>query len=259
MSSLVQDNGLIIRAIRHGETSLIVTAFTPKTGKIGLIAKGARAKTRAGSSGGLELFNELQLVYYHKAGRDLQLLKEWSVIEPHVGLRTNFECMTIASAIIELLNRCLHDDDPHEDLFGAARDTLSALDMNPNAPLPILWSFEMRLFRELGFGLRLRECAFSNRPLTPPYRGNIRYRLSDGGFYHPDVPAAQSRDGELSGEAFALLSNLASASYEFAGRIRISPATQTELLQFFARYLETHLPVRGNLRSLEALRWGKQT
>src|SRR5512147_1220190 len=121
MSTLAQATGIILHRVRHGETSLIVTAFTREAGRIGLMAKGARSKSKLGTASGLELFNEAQFVYYYKHGRDLQLLKEWSVVVPHSALREEFERLTVASAVVELLSRCLKDDDPHPELYDAAK------------------------------------------------------------------------------------------------------------------------------------------
>lgn len=255
MSTLIQSDGIILRAIRHGETSLILTVFMRETGRESLIAKGVRAKSLHGGSAGLELLGEAQFVYYHKSGRDIQLLKEWSLRSAHSTLRENFEGYVVANALAELLGHCLREGDPHTELFEATSAMLDALDRLPPAPLPLLWAFELRLFRVLGFGFRFETCAVSGRSLAPPFRAPIRFRLSDGAFFHPDVPFSVSADGELSGEAFALLSSLKSASNEFAGRIKTDSRVRIELSQLLARYLETHLSVRGRLRALDALNW----
>lgn len=255
MSTLIQSDGIILRTIRHGETSLILTVFMRESGRESLMAKGVRAKSRHGGSAGLELLGEAQFVYYHKSGRDLQLLKEWSLQSSHSALRENFEGYVVANALAELLGHCLRDGDPHPGLFAVTSATLDALDRLPPEPLPLLWAFELRLFRALGFGFRFKACAISGQLLTPPFRAPIRFRLNDGAFLHPDLPATVFSDGELSGEAFALLASLNSSSDEFAGRIKTNSRVCSELTRLLARYLETHLSVRGRLRALDALNW----
>jgi DNA repair protein RecO (recombination protein O) len=254
MSAVLQATGIVVRSIRHGETSLILTVFTREKGRVGLMAKGARSKAKIGAAAGLALFTEAQFVYYHKAGRDLQLLKEWSILSPHLGLREDFDRVTVASAVAELLSRTMKDDDPHPELYDAAVETLASLDERPASPLPFLWAFELNLFRELGFELRLTECAESGKPLIAPFRGPIRFRLADGGFFHPESRPAIF-DGELSPESFAALAKLSTASRAFVSRLNLNPRTNQDLANFLARYLETHLPIRGKLRSLEALHW----
>jgi recombinational DNA repair protein (RecF pathway) len=122
--------------------------------------------------------------------------------------------------------------------------------------LPILWLFELRLFRALGFELALGSCAVTGAPLSPPFSAPVRYRLSDGAFFGPEAKRVAA-DGELSAAAFAVLSRLLSATPRFAGRLTTAPRVQHEIATFLARYLETHLPVVGKLRSLKALNWGK--
>ena len=255
MPTILRSTGIVLRSIRHGETSLVLTVFTRDFGKIGLMAKGARSKSRLGSAAGLELLCEAEFVFYHKPGRDLQLLKEWSVSAAHTGLRSSFEVLAVASAVAELLLRCLRDEDAHANLYEHAASVLSALELHPAASLPLLWVFELQLFRSLGFGLQFERCAQTGKPLEPPFSAGVRYRLSEGSFLHPGLPRGAANDGELSAESFALLATLASSSLHLAGRIAPSSRTQQELTSFLARYLETHLPVRGRLRSLEALRW----
>jgi DNA repair protein RecO (recombination protein O) len=255
MSTLVTTDGIVLRHIRHGESSLILTVFSRDFGKIGLMAKGVRGPKKMGMASALELMSESQFVYYRKQGRDLQMLKEGASLTPHFGLRNDLDLMSIGSAVIELLARCLREEDPHQDLYDNARATLAALDAKPMSPIPVLWQFELDLFRTLGFGLQLHSCAETGLSLTPPFRGDVRYRLSEGSFLHPDASPGAPRDGDLTPEAFSVLVSITKSSRDVAGRIAVSARASLELTSFMARYLETHLPVRGQLRSLEALRW----
>lgn len=255
MSALVTTNGIVIRHLRHGESSLILTVFSRDFGKISLMAKGVRGTRKLGTASSLELLSEAQFVYYRKQGRDLQMFKEAASLHPHLGLRSDLALMSIGSAVVELLARCLREEDPHKDLYESASATLSALDAKPVSPLPPLWQFELDLFYSLGFGLQVQVCAETGQPLTPPFRSGIRFRLNDGSFLHPDARPSAAQDGDLTPEAFGVLSSVASSTREFAGRIAISPRVSLEISAFLARYLETHLPVRGQLRSLNALRW----
>jgi DNA repair protein RecO (recombination protein O) len=255
MSTLAQATGIILHRVRHGETSLIVTAFTKEAGRVGFMAKGARSKSKLATASGLELFNEAQFIYYHKHGRDLQLLKEWSVVVPHSILREDFDRLTVASAVVEVLSKCLKDDDAHADLYASTVRILAALDQRPASPLTLLWVFELDLFRTLGFHLRCKSDIRSGAALTPPFRGPIRYSLSDGSFLHPENAGPYAHDGTLSAEAFAVLSRLSDMNLDFVTKLTVSPRAHRELALFLSRYLETHLPVRGRLRSLDALGW----
>jgi DNA repair protein RecO (recombination protein O) len=259
MSTLIRDSGIILRTIRHGETSSIITVFTRSHGKTGLIAKGARRQIKKGCPLALELFTEAEFVYYHKSSRDLQLLKELSLKHAHLGIRDSLSGITLGSAILELLLRCLHEEDPHVDLFDATREALSALDAQQGVCLPLLWKFELILFQALGFHLQLRQCAVSGKALAPPFTGPIRFRYRDGIFVSPEATFAEGSDGALSADSFAMLARLMDAGYQFAGRLIVKEKAEQEITRFLNHYLESHLPVSGRIRSLEALRWSRST
>ncbi|MBI5059572.1 DNA repair protein RecO [candidate division KSB1 bacterium] len=255
MPTLLRTTGIVLRNIPHGETSVILTVFTREYGKLGLMVKGARAKKKTGSNAGLEVFTEAQFVAYVKSTRELQLVKEWSIDRPRLGLRTDFTLLAVASSVIELLTRSTRENDALPALYDAAASVLAALDIRPANPLPLLWRFELELHRVLGFQLQLATCGESGRTLIPPFSGGLRYRIQDGAFLHPTVDPRANRDGELSPEAFALLARLPEASAEFAARITVNSRVTAELNHFLAQYVEAHLPVKGHLRSLDALNW----
>jgi DNA repair protein RecO (recombination protein O) len=259
MSTLARATGIVLRSIRHGETSLILTVFTREDGKVGLMAKGVRAKKKSGTTAAYELFTEAQFVCYRKSGRDLQLLKEASITNAHLPLRNDLTLFSIGSAAIELLMRCSREDDPHPELFDEVSLVLSSLDERPASPLPLLWKFEIALFKTLGFGLQLEACGSSGKLFIPPFAAPIRYRFGNGIFLMPGTNGKDTHDGELSAETFAVMHRLANSSVTFAGKLKVSPRTQRELPVFLARYLETHLSVSGRLHSLDALTWSLST
>lgn len=255
MATIQQCRGLVLRTVKHGESSLILTIFARDAGVLGLMAKGVRGKTKAGSAAGLAPFTEGQFVYYVKAGRELQLLKEWALDNPHLPLREDLDTLAAASAIMELLLRCLRDGDPHPELFDIATESLRQLERKPALPLVPLWAFALQLYRELGFGLRLNRCADTARDLIPPFGRPLRYRLGDGGFLHPEAATRQPVDGHLAPDAFAILARLDTPETELHRRLTVAARTQRDITEFLIHYLEAHLPVRGTLKSLDALHW----
>lgn len=131
----------------YGDTSLLIEAFTPEHGRVGLIAKGARgprSKTRA-------YLQPLQ-----------PLLLSWSA-RGELGTVTGIEAqgqpvqllgeaMFCAWYANELLMRLCAREDPHPILFAAYVGLLLRLAGDSE---PALRAFERRLLEELGYGLRL--------------------------------------------------------------------------------------------------------
>jgi hypothetical protein len=144
----------------------------------------------------------------------------------------------------------------HPDLYDALRETLTALDEQKHVRFPIFWKFQLDVCRSLGFELQLQYDALSGKLFKLPISNPIRFHFSDGTFTE-DGGTKDPGDGVLTAESFAILLRLSTASRDFAARLAVSPKAEKEITSFLSRYLETHLPIRGRLRSLEALRWSR--
>lgn len=220
MSKLLRDRGLVLRCVNYSETSVVMTVFMREHGRTGLMVKGARRKVKNGTPLIFEPGYEIEAVYYDKPGRELRLAKELSLVDAHFALRGQLERMTYSAAMIELLLRCLHDDDPHETLYDQTVQAFGLLQALKQARPGVLWKFELNLLENLGV-------------LTEDRVG-----------------------GEtLSHEANAVLKKLAGSSFELASRLAVSHSASREIAHWFEGYIGTHLPVSGKLRSLDALRW----
>lgn len=226
MSDLLRDQGVVLRVIPFSETSLILTVFTKQRGKVGLMAKGARRKVKNGTTLTLEPCYEIEAVWAHKETRELQLVREFSLVNSHFGVRDSLESFVYAHAVIELLLRCVTDDDPHPDLFMAASQTLKMCETRATAKLPVLWKFELILLSQLGF-------APTDKELTT------------------------LRQATLNAESMAVLRKLNDSSFEIAARLRTSQAAEREITRWFSVYFSEHLAFPLNARSQEALRWAR--
>jgi len=128
-------------------SSLLVEAFSPEYGRLGLVANGVR-RPRAPWGSALQPFRANLLSW---SGRgDLKTLvgleptQDGPALEGR-GLLSGFY-------LNELLLRLLPRDDPHPALFRYYAEALMELG-RPEREQPALRRFEQRLLRELGYGL----------------------------------------------------------------------------------------------------------
>ena len=77
---LIDTDAIVLRTVNYSDTSIIAILLSKDYGKITVMAKGAR-KFKSPFSAQLEPMNILSLNYFHKDGRNIQLLKESSFIE----------------------------------------------------------------------------------------------------------------------------------------------------------------------------------
>src|SRR5215467_13355231 len=121
---LHKTKGIVLRTVKYGETSLIVSILTELFGVQSYLVNGVRASSKKGS-GKANLFQPagiLDLIVYHNELRNLQRMKEfrWSYLYQHIfsDIRKN----AVALFMVELLSKCLKQPEENEELFQFAED-----------------------------------------------------------------------------------------------------------------------------------------
>ncbi|HEY4207347.1 MAG TPA: DNA repair protein RecO, partial [Puia sp.] len=127
---LHKTKGMVLRTVKYGETSLIVTIFTELFGVQSYMINGVRKSTRKGP-GKANLFQPtaiLDLVVYHNELKHLQRIREfrWGYLYRHIF----FDVIKNAVALfmVELLQKCLRQPEPNADLFYFIEDAFMHLD-----------------------------------------------------------------------------------------------------------------------------------
>ena len=210
--------------ILHGrpyrESSLILEAFSRESGRVGLVARGARgARSRWKSM--LQPFRPL-LLSWNQRGEMGTLTAADQVASPPALAGEPLFCGIYVN---ELLVRFLQRADPHPGLFDDYRQLLGDLAAGV-APQPALRLFELRLLEAAGFGLQLEHEHGTMEPIAP----DRSYRfLPEAG----PVPRAPGQAGEERLVSGAALLALRSG--------RIEAAHLTELKYLMRRLIRYHL------------------
>jgi DNA repair protein RecO (recombination protein O) len=150
------DRGYVLHSYPYRETSLILQVWTEKHGRLGLVAKGAR-RPKSASRAVLIPFQPLSLDWFGRG--ELRTLK---TAEPS-GPATPLAGASLLSAFYlnELLLKLTTRDDPHEGLFAAYDEAITAMRAISRAQAvgsnlePVLRRFELRLLQELGYALEM--------------------------------------------------------------------------------------------------------
>jgi DNA repair protein RecO (recombination protein O) len=130
------------------ETSLIVTWFTEKTGKVKTAAKGAR-RPKSAFAGKLDLFYESDIQYSKSRRSDLHLLREVMTLSPHEAIRRDYRSTLLASYWMELIELVTEPEHPVPELFDLLRRALAYLEKS-GADKRALSHFENEAARCLG-------------------------------------------------------------------------------------------------------------
>jgi len=156
--------GFVLHSYPFRETSLIVEAFTRDHGRIALVARGAR-RPRSSLRGVLSPFQPLLLSWSGRSELGTLMRAEWQ----GGYLALEGETLMCGFYLNELLLKLLPRDDPHERLYDAYQDTLSALAAGLERE-GILRRFELRLLEELGYAVALDRDAGSGAAIVAQRR-----------------------------------------------------------------------------------------
>ncbi len=243
---LVKAEGLVIRSMKMGETSKLVTLFTRELGLLKVIAKGARSrKSRLGAA--LEPLTVSRIVYYHKENRELQFLSQAEIIEFFPNLTADLEKWGYANACAELVSRSQIDAEITPKLYPILLNTIRAMN-EPTADVrACFWGFQMKLCGVLGVAPNLRRCLNCSTANT---NIQIHFDIARGGFVCNNCPPPLEAQ-QLSGETLRLLADFQSLPAEKLSHYKISPAVRREIEKFFRAYFAFHLEEIGGLASLK--------
>ena len=183
MNRVELEPAFVLHNRAYRETSLIVEIFGRDSGRLGLVAKGAR-RPKSAQRGMLRPFHPLLLSW--SGSGDLGLLtgtESDGYARPLLG-----KALFSGLYMNELLMRLMHRHDPHRELFyhyGAAIEALS-LGQRSDAVLRI---FEKQMLESIGYGLVLDHDIDSGEPIDR----DCAYR------YYTDRGPSSIADGDNDG------------------------------------------------------------
>lgn len=217
---VTQEPGFVLHARPFRETSLLLEVLSREHGRVGLVARGARAaKSRWRNL--LQPFRPLLLGWSQRGELGtLSGAEEVASIPPLRG-----EALLCGLYANELLVRFLQRSDPHPQVFGHYRVLVSSLAGGP-ATQPLLRLFERDLLQEVGLGLQLEHEHGGRAALEEgawyeylPESGPVRREVAG----RPDTPL-------VSGQALIALRTG-----------QIAPNQQHELKLLMRRLIRYHL------------------
>lgn len=156
-----QDDGIILSARRHGETSAIVCVLTREHGAHAGLVKGGFAKRRRAL---IEPGNRVQATWRARLAEHLGNFALESTHSHGAALMDNADRLAAMSAALSVAEAALPEREPHPATLEALQAFLDALEHDDIAPDATAWGevyvrWEMGLLSELGFRLDLSHCA----------------------------------------------------------------------------------------------------
>ena len=225
---------VVLHHTNYGEADTILTLFSAEYGLQKGFARSAR-KSRKRFGAVLDPFT--QATFLWKPGRgDLLLLQEAELVTSRVGLRSDFQRLSLASYGAELVLLLLEDGEPHPHIYELLCGFLDYLAAGGELPTARLL-FELRLVYLLGYMPHLLHCSeclkiFSDEP--------IRFDASRGGSLCLDCAGSMGLNIDI-GSVGSLARSLKVVHYRFDG-FQFGEKTIREAGQLLDQVLRHVLP-----------------
>lgn len=232
---------IILRTVKYGETSLVVTAFTERFGVQTYMVNGVRTSKKSGYKASFyQPASLLEMQVYHNDRSTMQRIKEANRAYIFTHLLTGVVKNSVAVFMMELLYKLLKQPEPNADLFHFCEDVLLKLDYAPAnvaANLPLFFALHISHF----FGFKIFD-NYSDK--------NIFLDLQEGNF----IPAQPPHSFFITDEAALITSTLLKVMQpEELVVIKMNQIKRRELLQRYIEYYSLHLQDFGQMKTLAVL------
>ena len=242
-SQLHKTKGIVLRTVKYGETSLVVTIFTELFGVQSYLVNGVRASSKKGS-GKANLFQPtaiLDLVVYHNELKHLNRIKEfrWHYLYQHIF--SDVPKNAVALFMIELLTKCLKQPEANPELFEFCEDAFIHLDESKGsvmANFPLFFALHLPVF----FGFRISD----------EYSGkNSIVDLQEGMFVEErpnHLHFLEGKQAEITSDLLKMMRP------EELGQLKLNHDFRRELLFAYETYYRLHIQDFGTMKTLPVLR-----
>ena len=229
---LQKTEAIVLRTQRSGETSKIITLYSPKFGKFKVVAKGSRG-LKSRFFGSLEPLNHISVVYYFKETRQYQYLSQADIIQAFENIKNDLNKYALATLFCELIEKTeLDQTNPY--LFQVLVDALQGISKTEkNLSNHYFW-FLLKFLKINGFSPDFSRCKTCGNVITD---GDVRFSIVNGNFHCQNCVERESNAITISAVAIRYLNKIQQISIKALDSIVADHATECEqLLLSFLRY-----------------------
>lgn len=233
---LKNTEGLVLRNIKYGETSIISTLYTKDFGLQAYLIRGARSNKKTGIKANyFQLGQFLDITVYHKPGKNLQYIREVKLNASHAIQSQNIVKQSIVQFCSELVLRCVKEEEENNALYTFLSNFMRQLKELPKEKLglaPI--QFALQFAAHIGF--EINNNYSTERSHFDALHGEFCAEISNNSYCSKKEPSALLH---------ACLEQKASDKTKFS----IREQTLHDLL----RFLKLHNEQMGEMKSVEIL------
>lgn len=245
-SRTYRTQAVILRRRDYSDADRILTVYTPRLGKVDLIAKGIR-KTTSRKAGHLELFSHASLLVAQ--ARTWDIITEVTTMESFLHLRGDLDCIGWAGYVCELVDAFGSAEDENQQLWEMLLFALRVLDSGEEQIDLFLRWFELHLLSLVGFQPELFHCLACGDELqaVTNYLG-----LAAGGVFCPRCGEAAGGTEPIEADLLKVLRHIQRSNWTEVRAVQLRPQTIQSVERILYRYLV--LVLERQLRSVDFVR-----
>ncbi len=239
---IFKTKGIVLRSVKYGETSLVVTVFTELFGAQAYLVNGIRSARKTGNRSAMfQPASILEMEVYHNEQKSLQRIKEYSRAHLFHHIMDDVIKNGIAMYMVELLLKTLRQPEQNSNLFYFCEDALLQLDAAEKtvaANFALFFSLHLADF----FGFRIGNNMVSGE--------EVYLDLQEGEF----ISSQPVHPYFISG-AQALVTDelLKTRLPEELTHIKLNKQTRRELLLKYQEFYGLHIHEFGQMKTLPVL------
>jgi DNA repair protein RecO (recombination protein O) len=236
---LEKTRGIILHQIKYTDSGIVAQLYTRKFGRQSIIIKGMRNRKTGKHNILFQPMFILDLEMYHKASREMHILKEFSVSFAPYDIHSNIKKSSVAIFLGEILTSVLKEESPHEEMFDFIEESIIYFDRCTEGFANFHIAFLAGLSSYLGF-----------EPGARADSDNLFFDMINGIF----VPLPPVHGNYANEDISNILADFFVASYDTISSIILTGVQRNELLETLVRYYSLHLPGLKKIKSLEVLK-----
>lgn len=235
---MFKTNAIILRTVKYGETSLVVSAFTELFGLQTYMVNGVRTSKKTGLKASLyQPASVVEMEVYHNERNTMQRIKEINRTHVFKNILTDVVKNSVALFLMELLYKLLKQPEQNSDLFYFCEDSLLQLDEAPahvTANMPLFFALHISHF----FGFKIDDNFTPHFSILDLQEGNFVTERP----HHPNFLGGEN--AEITSE---LLKVMVPSELD---NIKMNHFKRRELLAKYMDYYALHIQDFGQMKTL---------
>lgn len=237
--ALLKSNGIVVRSVKYGESSLILEILTENDGLSSFIVSGVRKKKGATASL-YRPMQQLSIVHYPSKGDNLARIKEVTLAYHYDHLLSSVPTTALGNFLIECTQKVAQEKDIKSRFYGFLIDSLTYIDKHPMDVSNYHLYFISKLAELCGYEI---EENYSNE--------NCFFDITQGNFTSHEMIYEQYRpDQELARLLHFILS---SEEYQL-NTLKITRDKKYAFLDMMLAYFSFHVPGFTRPKSLDVFK-----